>query len=237
MIYWLVQSDADLPAGTDWLTPAEASRLATLRFPKRRHDWLLGRWTAKRLLQDVIAQTELIHAPLSELEIATCPDGAPLARWTPPAGPRRQFTLSLSHSGDSAFGALILGQAAALGADLERIAPRPEAFSAAYFTDAELAQVDCAPARLHDQLITGLWSAKEAALKAVRLGLTVDTRAVECRLAPPSTALASWATFSVRWDAQRVPRPLPALQGWWRLAGDFVVTVAAPAAASVGVTL
>lgn len=236
MIYWSVQSDADLPANSDWLTPGEVRHSAALRVPKRRQDWLLGRWTAKRLVQDVIAQTELIHAPLGEFEIATCPDGAPLARWAPAAGPRRRFTLSLSHSGDSAFGALILGQAGGLGADLERIAPRPEAFSAAYFTEAELAQVECAPARLHDQLITGLWSAKEAALKAVRLGLTVDALAVECRLAPLSTALASWATYSVRWDPRRVPRPLPALQGWWRLAGDFVVALAAPAAAIAGAT-
>lgn len=234
MIYWLVQSDADLPVGTDWLSPMEAARYAALRSPKRRQAWLLGRWTAKRLMQVVIEQTELIHEPLDHFVIAVSPVGTPLARWAPATGPRRQFTLSLSHSGDSAFSALILGQAHGLGAQMERIAPRPETLSAAYFTEAEIAQVECAPACLHDMLITALWSAKEAALKAVRLGVAADTRTVECRLAPLSTALASWSTFMVRWDGQRVPRPLPALQGWWRLAGDFVLTLAAPAQTPLG---
>jgi 4'-phosphopantetheinyl transferase len=226
MIHWLVQASADLPLSHDWLTPPEQTRCAALKTEKRRREWLLGRWTAKRLMQAVLAQTERVSVPLNEFQVDSSPDGAPVAGRLQDAWARR-FALSLSHSGGSAFCALVSGQAHAVGADLERIEPRSGAFVADYSTDAEIAQLDCAPAGLHDTLITALWSAKEAALKAVRLGLTVDVRAVECRLAPASVALSSWAPVDLRWDGRRVPRALPALHGWWRIAGGFVLTLAA----------
>jgi 4'-phosphopantetheinyl transferase len=225
MIAWLVQSFADLPASTDWLTPLERSRHAALKTDKRRREWLLGRWTAKRLLQAAATMAELEPAPLDAFEIEAGPDGAPQARWLRSAG-SRSFSLSLSHSGDSALCALASDRDQVLGADLERIELRAEAFLADYFTPAEIAQVVCASPRVHATLVTALWSAKEAALKAARLGLTVDTRAVECRLAPPSTALASWSPFAVRWDQARLPRAAPSLQGWWRLTHGFVLTLA-----------
>jgi 4'-phosphopantetheinyl transferase len=234
MIAWLIQSLPDLPATTEWLTAEERSRLAAFRFEKRRREWLLGRWTAKRLIQAVVAQAGLTPVPLGAFEIQVAPDGAPLALWRRPGGARR-FALSLSHSHGSALGALLPSQPRALGADLERIAPREAAFAGDYFTLAEQAQVMCASPRLHDTLVTALWSAKEAALKAARLGLTVDARAVECRLAPPSAALSSWAAFDVRWDRGRLPDP-PPLQGWWRLANGFVLTLAAGQALSGGAT-
>ncbi len=34
----------------DFLSKAELQKLAQMRFPCRREEWLLGRWTAKRLL-------------------------------------------------------------------------------------------------------------------------------------------------------------------------------------------
>jgi 4'-phosphopantetheinyl transferase len=49
-VYWLDQTQADVPAGDEWLCAREAACLARLRFAKRRADWRLGRWTAKRAL-------------------------------------------------------------------------------------------------------------------------------------------------------------------------------------------
>ena len=46
-VYWLEQSAADVPAEDEWLSESERTVLAGLRFPKRRADWRLGRWTAK----------------------------------------------------------------------------------------------------------------------------------------------------------------------------------------------
>jgi phosphopantetheinyl transferase len=43
----------DDPPG-DWLSPAETDRLAELRAPARRLEWLSGRWLAKELLQRLV---------------------------------------------------------------------------------------------------------------------------------------------------------------------------------------
>ncbi len=37
-IYWLEQTDADVPAENDWLSANEAVRLNTMRFARRRND-------------------------------------------------------------------------------------------------------------------------------------------------------------------------------------------------------
>jgi hypothetical protein len=48
----------------NWLSPSEAARLNTMRFPEWRSDWKLGRWTAKNALaQDDIKKDLLSRAP------------------------------------------------------------------------------------------------------------------------------------------------------------------------------
>lgn len=61
MIAWLVQSACDLPAlpAAAWLSPPERERLSSFKVAKRRDDWLLGRWTAKRLAQTVLARLDI----------------------------------------------------------------------------------------------------------------------------------------------------------------------------------
>ena len=46
-VFWLEQTEADVPPSNDWLGPAELDRCNAFRFAKRRNDWRLGRWTAK----------------------------------------------------------------------------------------------------------------------------------------------------------------------------------------------
>src|SRR5262245_56938844 len=93
-IYWLRQAIADVPADDDWLTAIERQRLAGLRFAKRRADWRLGRWTAKRALTLCCASDPL------ELEIRAAPDGAPEVLYdNRPA----EVTISLSHSNGTAL--------------------------------------------------------------------------------------------------------------------------------------
>ena len=65
-----------------------------------------------------------------------------------------------------------------------------------------------------------LWSAKEAALKVLRLGLRADTRWVEIAVAT-DTRPDGWARLTATW---RDGRELP---GWWRRDGCYLLTVAA----------
>ncbi|MFN8563278.1 MAG: hypothetical protein U0703_17060 [Anaerolineae bacterium] len=59
MIWTLVQTFDDLPRHFGWLSGEEMARCSTLKNAKRRGDWLLGRWTAKRLVADVIGTHSL----------------------------------------------------------------------------------------------------------------------------------------------------------------------------------
>ena len=94
-----------------------------------------------------------------------------------------------------------------------------------YFTKEEQALVAQASAGMRDVAVTAVWSAKEAVLKALHLGLTVDTRSVACLLEPVEERPLTWTPFMVQCDGSRLPKPPPRLIGWWRTYNDFVLTL------------
>ncbi|MCB8986887.1 MAG: 4-phosphopantetheinyl transferase family protein [Ardenticatenaceae bacterium] len=55
-----------------------------------------------------------------------------------------------------------------------------------------------------------VWSAKEAVLKALHLGLTVDTRCVECLIAPVAERPSTWTPFTIGCDDGCLFSPPPA---------------------------
>lgn len=222
MIHWLVQTPDDLPPSFDWLSPEEWLRFNNFSHPKRRGDWLLGRWTAKRLAANVFGGNQ--H--LSEIAVLAALDGSPVLYINGQA----RFSLSISHSNRHALCALV--EAGALGADIEQVAPRIPGFVQEYFTSEEQALVklvedaaliaEGAMALQPALMITAIWSGKEAALKALRLGLTVDTRAVNCRIEPGMPT--DWKPFGIELDAERI-KTTASLRGWWRTMEGFVLTL------------
>jgi 4'-phosphopantetheinyl transferase len=274
MIHWLVQSLADHPdleRGTPppgLLSPAESARLAELRVAKRRRDWLLGRWTAKHLLQSTLSEELGVRLPLNAYTIETDTTGAPLPAfdlsWTMAggrAGPgdgagaggrsRGAFnraealgrsdalSLSISHSGDHAFCALSLMECARVGADIELISEKTPEFVEQYFTPAECAAVAAAPEGRQVMAATLIWSAKESALKALHLGLRVDTRLVECPIAllgDDESGMAplgyQWSRFQIRldptlWEMAGLTCSDHPLQvaGWWQIMSNYALTM------------
>lgn len=226
MIHWLIQPAAALPAAPEAaLGPTEAATLARLILPKRRSDWLLGRITAKQLVQQALAQAG-DAAALAEVEIIADGDGAPVV-WR--EGVRLPLCLSISHSHDTAFCALMATESSdeSLGADIEWIEARDPAFVADFFTAREQAQIQAAPPELRDVLVTATWSAKEAVLKALREGLRIDTKRVECFFDPAPPAPDAWTSYTILLDpALDHPRAGGLWAGWWRIHGGFVLTLA-----------
>lgn len=233
-VSWLELNSDDVPAAHDWLSPWETNHLHCLRFPKRRADWLLGRWTAKNA---VALRFGIPAKPdrLREIEIRPASSGAPQVFWHGALAP---VSISISHRSD--VGACALAPpGAALGCDLETIEPRGDAFPADYFTAEEqtlLAQAPTQEASL--RTLTLLWSAKESALKALGEGLRIDTRRVvvsfseaqrnEPELAAKSTVgapefrlRAEWKPVQVRYTDQRL------FQGWWSQNGPLLRTLLA----------
>jgi 4'-phosphopantetheinyl transferase len=131
-VYWLEQTEADLPAGNDWLSASEAARLRTFRFAKRRNDWRLGRWTAKSAVAHFL-KVPADPQVLASLEIRSAPSGAPEVFFqNNPAA----VAISLSHRAGIAACA-VTGSNGVLGCDLEIIEPRSDAFLTDYFTTEE----------------------------------------------------------------------------------------------------
>ena len=179
-VYWLEQTEADLPAENDWLSASERLRLDGMRFAKRHADWRLGRWTAKRALA---AYLNLPSHPqhLADIEIRSAPSGAPeVFIANQPAG----VAISLSHRAGVAACAITLS-GAELGCDLEIVEPRSDAFIADYFATEEQALIERTSAAERSLLLALLWSGKESALKALRTGLRLDTRSVTVRPVAP----------------------------------------------------
>lgn len=226
MIDWLIQTDRNIVlAPQEWLSTAEQEQYAAFRFDKRKRDWTRGRWTAKQLIQRVIRRTQARSLPLNDIEILNDPAGVP---WAKIEGQRLPLTLSLSHSQDHAFGAVRLWDPKMgmhLGCDIESIEARDTNLFRDYFTQAEQDIVEHTLPPQRDAVNTLIWSAKEAALKAIGLGLKLDTRAVSCLVEFEGQDAEQWQRFQIALDEARLERHVAPLQGWWRKHDDFMVTL------------
>jgi 4'-phosphopantetheinyl transferase len=225
-VSWLLQTAADLPPHPVWLSPAEHERLAGLEVSKRRQEWLLGRWTAKRALAAYRPET-LGRRPLSDLEIRAAADGAPEAACD---GQTLPLILTLSHRSDLAVCA-VAETDTALGCDLERLEPRSEGLVEDFFTEQERALVAAAGAEEAELLANLVWSAKESALKAMRVGLRMDTRKVEVELLAGGRA-EGWRPIRVHHRESGRE-----FVGWWRQILHCVLTILASPPARVPVEL
>jgi 4'-phosphopantetheinyl transferase len=205
---------ADVPADDGWLSPREAAWVARMSFPKRRSEFRLGRWTAKRALALYLGWDASARALVS-IEIDRAPDGAPVPLVD---GRPASAHLTMTDRADQAV-CLVGPPGPALGCDLELVEPRSDAFVADYLTPAEQRLVAAAGAD-RDLLANLLWCGKESALKVLRTGLRRDTRSVEVSF-PEGPVLDGWTPLSVRAVEGTV------FPGWWRRFGAFVLTVAA----------
>jgi 4'-phosphopantetheinyl transferase len=233
-IWWLEQSIDEIPASDGWLSPGEKLRLDAMRFPKRRADWRLGRWTAKQVVSAYLCRP---RAPemLARIEIRSAASGAPEAFLeNKPAG----VSISITHRVGIAACAVAPSETT-IGCDLELIEPRSDTFITDYFTASEQVLVRGVSAAEQIVSSTLLWSAKESALKALKAGLRFDTRSVEVSLGGPSpTAPTDLLKGPAQSSSSDAPldggdwRPLTAtyangqaFRGWWLYTGQLVRTI------------
>ena len=102
---------------------------------------------------------------------------------------------------------------------MELIEPRSPEFVETWFTRSESERVMRAAPHCLDSLVTMIWSAKEATLKALRTGLSIDTRRVEV-LEGGNGSFHGWNSARTRvTDGGE-------FDCLWQLDGRFVLTVA-----------
>jgi 4'-phosphopantetheinyl transferase len=203
-VYLLEQREEDVPAGNDWLSAAENDRFRSLRFAKRRADWRLGRWTAKRAIAACLDWPAYSRV-LARIEVHANASGAPEALI--PNQPAN-VEISLSHRAGIAI-CTVAPFGVKLGCDVEMIEQRSDAFVSDYFTPQEQSLVSQATVFERPALVTLLWSAKESALKALHEGLRIDTRNV---IVSPSVG----APDMCGWSPLQVYAGGPCFHGWWR---------------------
>jgi 4'-phosphopantetheinyl transferase len=152
---------------------------------------------------------------VQRIQIIAAEDGAPEAFVD---DEKLDSSLSISHREDVA--ACAIAQRARVGCDLEAVEPRSKRFVEDFFTARERAWVEQTPYPLHDRHVALTWSAKESALKLLRVGLRRDTRRVEVDIEEPKSAVEGWHRLSVA-----VSPEIRSLTGRWRQDADVVLTV------------
>jgi 4'-phosphopantetheinyl transferase len=217
-LYWLEQTESDVPDHNDWLGPHETACLASMRFLKRRSDWRLGRWTAKQALAACLNLPTDLPA-LANFDIRAASSGAPEAFLH---GQPADVAISISHRAGTAM-CTVGPPGSNFGCDLEMVEARSPAFVDDYFTADERALIVDTPPLERALLLALLWSAKESALKALQVGLRLDTRCMSVspsRVTQPHAADPTvWYPLSIRYSSMRT------FSGWWRLETDLVRTV------------
>ena len=214
--WWLARGEDQLPPMGEWLTPAEHSRAAGLRYTKRRNDFLLGRWTLKLAVTRVLGWPD-DSAGLARVEARPAPGGAPRLYID---GRLAARAVSLTDRAGCAV-CLVAASAGKVGCDVEIVEPRSDAFVRDYLTEPERRAVAAAgPGR--DKAANLIWSAKESALKVLETGLRRDTRSVEVTVAELDAPEHTWSPLEVRTTEGAV------FPGWWRRSGVFLVTTCWP---------
>ena len=154
----------NLPPALSVLSERENAFFQTLKLPKRKAEWLGGRLALKRL---VSAHT---HVPLNTVEVM------PQAQSGKPqlliGGERSLLAFSITHSHGYAVAA-IAPEAHYIGIDLEKIAPRINAWKQDFFHPTELTEQS-------DEFLTMLWTQKEAVVKLLGTGLAINSFDVRC---------------------------------------------------------
>jgi phosphopantetheine--protein transferase-like protein len=227
LIFWTItkvyaewgQSDFE----PDFLSPSENERLRQLRFPKRRREWLSGRWAAKNLL--ILSTQEYARLSLQKISVQNDGQGAPF--FSVEGQGQLPMSLSISHRDESVFCAITSMEGVRIGVDIELVETRPASFLEDYFTDREAETVRQLDPDQRARWVTMGWSIKESFLKALGIGLRADTRRIEVMGGMQSedidADLFPWRQVDIstqEWGSEPV-------YGCWTNMGEYVLSMVA----------
>lgn len=151
-----------LPPADAILSPQEQTYFETLRFPKRRSEWLGGRFALKQLVSRALDK-----ADLHTIEVLPQESGKPtlIAGGNPVL-----LAYSITHSNGFAVAAVSADEKL-IGIDLEKIEHRIAAWATDFFHPDELTDTT-------DEFLTALWTQKEALVKLLGTGLSLRSNEV-----------------------------------------------------------
>lgn len=219
MIHWRAIQDRPGLDLSGSLRPEEIEEGRRYRHPGRHRQWQLGRAAAKQLLCEDGLDLGVGRLTPRAIWIHRMADGWPQARTGD--GQALPVSLTIAHSGPAALAAACTEERGRLGIDLERVAPRAEAFYEDFYTAGERSALAAIVPSEHDGVATLYWVIKEAVLKARLTGLKEDAKSVEI-LSTPAEPGQTGGRARVRCsDGSR-----PEVCWSWDRASDMVLAVA-----------
>lgn len=163
MAYQLEVIDLNnLPPAPAVLCENELDFYNRLKIQKRKAEWLGGRFALKKLVA--------VHTGRALTDFAVLAPGGVGKPTVTVGGKVLTIPFSLTHSNGFAVAA-IAPEHKYIGIDLEKTAPRLAAWKTDFFHPTELIQED-------DAFLTALWTQKEAIVKLLGAGLTINTKDV-----------------------------------------------------------
>lgn len=155
------------------MTEEEARLLSEKVVPKRAAEWAAGRAAVRKCLERLLATAGSSHLG-GEIRIVQDEQGKPIAELSGQPG-IQIGEVSLSHSNGIAMAmAGLPGEFRGIGVDVEKIESRSEAWAGDYFSEEEIVSAGNGDRRWAQ--LTRMWCLKEAALKALGIGLRFDLK-------------------------------------------------------------
>lgn len=183
---------ADIPVES-YLTGGELRQLAQ-KDSRKRAGYLASRYALKQVVQQYLP-----HIQPKDVEIRHGQDGVPKLVFHCLVS-KRDYGVSLSHSGPYGAAAIGLSPDQRVGIDIERIRGWRKETLLAFLTAKEYYQVASqADSTVQNELATRYWSVKEAYLKGLGVGLRMHPQSVEVSFEP------SQRVFSVSYAGQVFP--------------------------------
>jgi 4'-phosphopantetheinyl transferase len=185
----------EVPAAADLLalSAAELDRARRFVFERDRRRYLAAHCALRRLLGEHIA------SPPHRLAFGQGPFGKPHLVDLP------DCRFNMSHSDDEAL--VAIGELAEVGIDLEVLRPMGDAAALAdrNFTANERALLAAAAADQRDRAFLSCWVRKEAVLKAIGSGLSIEPQTFEAGVAPEARTIGAGPFGGQRVQVQSLP--------------------------------
>lgn len=176
------------------LDPEEKARADRFLRPDDRNRFIASHAALRVVLGAALAM------PPADLRFAR--DGAGRPVLAEPAG--RGLDFNLSHSGDLAVIGLVRG--ARIGVDVEARRPLPDALRIArsHFARDEVASLEALTPHRREDAFFALWTAKEAIVKALGVGLSLPLSDFSVAVAPEGPRVLRIAGGAERWTLAAV---------------------------------
>lgn len=180
------------------LSVPEFQEFKCFKIEKRKQDWLAGRIAAKKVVQDLLFRKGLSYLDLPAIQISKSSTGRPVVFLTELLKSSssssffalKTLDISISHSNQKACATAVQSSPIhnwnfkcmrRIGIDLEKMDPLDPAIIPIALTDHEQSQIETMQGEPKISAFYAIWTAKEALLKALDLGLSVDLLELEVK--------------------------------------------------------